>query len=296
MTSRLPPLSAVRVFEAAARHASFSAAADELFVTHGAISHQVKALEAHLGVTLFRREGRRVALTDEGRFFAERVRSALSQIAEAAAALVRRKPTNRLTISALPSFAARWLMPRIGGFMARHPEIEVSIQATMALADFDRDQVDVAVRFGRGQWPRMHSELLLPETYFPVCSPRLNDGKLPRVPRDLARLPLLRSSQEPWQPWFRVAGLDWPEPTGLDFNDAGIMLQAAVEQRGVALARRSIAELDLAAGRLVRLFDVDLPSDSANYVTWPGEAEAPRKVLAFREWLFDEVAAAGQNP
>jgi LysR family transcriptional regulator, glycine cleavage system transcriptional activator len=172
MTQRLPPLSSLRAFEAAARLESFSLAADEIHVTHGAVSHQVKALEEFLDVTLFRRESRRVALTDDGRYFAERVRSALNQISDAAGSLKRRAQPNRLTISVLPSFASRWLMPRIGRFMALHPGLEVQVEATASLANFARDGVDVAIRFGRGPWPSVHAEWFMDDAYLMVCSPK----------------------------------------------------------------------------------------------------------------------------
>jgi LysR family transcriptional regulator, glycine cleavage system transcriptional activator len=271
MTQHLPPLSSLRAFEAAARLESFSRAADEIHVTHGAVSHQVKALEEFLDVTLFRRESRRVALTDDGRFFAERVRSALNQIGEAA------------------GFASRWLMPRIGRFMALHPGLEVQVEATASLTNFARDGVDVAIRFGRGPWSGVHAEKFMDDAYVMVCSPKLNRGRLPKRPEDLARFPLLRTLREEWDLWCKAAGIDLPPPTGgVEFDDAAMMLHQVVEGHGISLARRSIAEGDIARGTLVQLFDITVPSQHSYYMVWPENITPSDKILAFREWLLKE--------
>ncbi len=289
--SRLPPLLALRAFEAAARLESFSRAADELHVTHGAVSHQVRALEEFLGASLFTRNGRRVALTGDGRRFAERVRAALRDIAEAANSFRRADRANRLTVSLLPSFAARWLMPRLGRFLAAHPEITVNLHASFALVDFEREEVDMAIRFGRGTWPGVHAEKFMDDEYFPVASPGFNRGKLPAKPADLARFPLvtplMTSDGEPWTPWFRAAGVKLPEPSGPVFNDANLLLQAVLEGRGIGLARRSIAEGDMAAGNLVRLFDVSVKAPESYYLVWP-LGTPPAKVLLFRDWMLEE--------
>ena len=287
MTPRLPPLNALRAFEAAARLESFSRAADEIHVTHGAVSHQVKALEASLGVALFARNGRRVSLTSEGRMFADRVRTALRDIGDAANSFRRGDRDNRLTVSMLPSFAARWLMPRLGRFMAKHPAIAVNVHASLALVDFERDEVDLAIRFGRGGWPGVESEKFMDDEYFPVASPRFNRGRLPARPSELAQFRLVTTDDEPWTPWLKAAGVRLPEPTGPLFNDAAMMVQAAVDGRGIALARRSIAEGDLAAGNLVRLFDIAIPASGSYYLVWPAGKPSP-KVAAFREWMLEE--------
>lgn len=287
MEPRLPPLHALRAFEAAARLESFSRAADELHVTHGAVSHQVRALEDFLGAELFARNGRRVVLTGDGRLFADRVRAALRDIGEAANSFRRPGRANRLTVSMLPSFAARWLMPRLGRFLAAHPEITVNVHASLALVDFERDEIDMAVRFGRGGWPRVEAEKFMDDEFFPVASPRFNRGRLPARPAELAQLTLMSSDNEPWTPWFKVAGIKLAEPGGPIFNDSALLMQAAVDGRGIALARRSIAEGDLAAGNLVRLFDVALKAPESYYLVWP-EGPAPEKVLAFRAWMLEE--------
>jgi len=246
---RLPALTALRAFEAAARHESFSRAATELFVTHGAVSHQVRALEEELGQPLFARNGKRVSLTPAGRVYAERVRDALLQIAE----------------------------------------------ATRALQSVTRDEVDVALRMGSGDYPGLYVERLLDDVFFPVCSPSFLGGKLPARPEDMQGLTLLRGEGDPWRPWFEAAGLDWPEPRkGLMFEDSSLLLQAAAEGQGIALIRSSLAYNDLLSGRVVRLFDVSIPCPWLLYfVCAPAMLDTP-KVQAFRTWLLPEIAAFRQ--
>jgi LysR family transcriptional regulator, glycine cleavage system transcriptional activator len=287
METRLPPLAALRAFEAAARLESFSRAAGELHVTHGAVSHQVRALEEFLGAALFARNGRRVVLTADGRLFADRVRAALREIGEAAESFRKPGRANRLTVSLLPSFAARWLMPRIGRFMAAHPEITMNVHTSITLVDFERDEVDLAIRFGNGDWPKLEIEKFMDDEYFPVASPRFNRGRLPAQPAELARLPLISSDGDPWAPWFKAAGLKLAEPAGPIFHDLSLAVQAAIDARGIALVRRSIAEGDLAAGTLMRLFDVAIPASGSYYLVRP-RGTAPQKVLAFRAWMLQE--------
>lgn len=290
MAQKLPPLTALRAFEAAARLESFSRAADEIFVTHSAVSHQIKALEEFLGVPLFSRQGRRrVTLTSEGDFFAERVRSALNQVSEAAGWIARRNRTNRLNVSVMPSFAARWLMPRLGRFMELHPGLEVNVQSTQALADFARDEIDMAIRFGKGGWSSVHEELWMEDECFVVCSPRFNRGKLPKRPQDLAKLPLQRTDPGMWTRWFRAAGVDLPEPIGgLEISDGALMLQAAIDGQTIAFTRNSIAANDIAKGNLVRLFDIALPSERSYFLLWPEQQEPSEVMLKFRDWLYEE--------
>lgn len=287
MATRLPPLSALRAFEAAARLGSFSNAAEEIHVTHGAVSHQIKALETLVGVPLFARNGRRVALTTDGKVLADRVRAALRDIGDAMDSFARRDGSKNLTVSMLPSFAARWLMPRLGRFMEKNPDVSVNVHASLALADFGRDGVDMAVRFGRGGWPNVESEKFMDDERFPVASPRLNRGRLPARPADLAKFRLLSADDEPWMPWFKAAGVNLPEPGGPMFNDSAMMVQAAIDGRGIAYARRSITEGDLAAGNLVRLFDIAVKAEESYYLVWP-RGKPPAKVLAFRDWMMAE--------
>lgn len=310
---KLPPLPALRAFEAAARLSSVSRAAEELFVTHGAVSHQIRTLEEHLGFPLFQRQGRAVVLTPAGEELLQAANGALRQIADSVASLRRRSNPNRLSISVMPSFASRWLTPRIGAFIDAHPSAEVNITATGALTDFSRDGMDLSIRWGPGGYTGVRSELLMDDVLFPVVSPALCVGHPLRIPADLAGLPLLRSEGEDWAPWFCAAGLDWPEPaSGLMLSDSALVLQAALEGRGVALARRSLAASALRAGKLLRPFDIaiearhapeglcaiDFPPDLPfaqrplwrYWIVLPERTPDTPLLAAFLEWLRAEVA------
>jgi LysR family glycine cleavage system transcriptional activator len=290
MVQHLPALAALRAFEAAARHLNFTRAAEELHLTHGAISHQMKALEASLGVRLFRREGRKLLLTDAGQRFASRLRDLLGDLRAAVTEVSRRRDQQELTLSVLPSFASLWLIPRLAGFHSAHPEIDVNIRATQALAEFGPDGVDLAIRIGAGAWPGLVAEKLFDEEVFPVASPRLSGGELPKRPEGLARAVLLRSERQPWTPWFRAMGLDWPEPSrGPIYSDETLLVQAAAEGIGVALARGALVAADLATGRLVRLFPRRVPSRTAYYVVYPRAAGELARVRAFRDWIQGEA-------
>lgn len=292
---RLPNLAALRAFEAAARHQNFSRAAEELHLTHGAISHQVRALEDELGVLLFVRRGKRITIAPDGERFAALLRKSLTDIANAAEAIKAGVRQKQLTVTALPSFAARWLSPRLGRFIEQHPDLEVMLQSSSHLTDFTREAVDVGIRFGRGQYSGLVAEKLMDDYYYPVASPSFNAGKLPRSPGKIARSTLLRCDLEPWAPWFRAAGLDLPEPTGgLVFQDSSMLVRAAVEGHGIALARHVIACNDLDSGDLTRLSNVVVQSPQSYYmVCTPGALQKPQ-VQAFRTWLFDEVAKQRQ--
>ena len=291
MARRFPPLSALRPFEAAARLESFTRAAEELSLTHGAVSHQVRALEEHLGAALFARHGKRVTLTAAGRVFAERVRGALDDIARAADTL-RARREDRLTVSVLPSFASRWLMPRLIRFMDAHPRIEVNVIATTALADFSADEVDIAVRFGQGPWPPLVCERFLDDEYFPVASPKMNRGKLPKSPRELLHTRIIREDRDYWLHWFKAAGVPVEGPLeGHSFNDSTFALQAAARGEGVALARRSIVYEDLERGTLKRLFDIAVPSRERYWFVSPKETAGMAKVRAFKDWVRAELEA-----
>ncbi len=301
MEPRLPPMQALRAFEAAASAGSLTKAAEALHLTHGAISHQIKALEADLGVRLVERAGRGIRLTDEGERFAIRVRTAFAELAAAVREMTEHANPRQLRVSVIPSFAARWLLPRMGRFLAAHPDIDLDVRANLALADFHREDTDVAIRYGFGDWPGLISEHLFDEIVFPVCSPRYAKGKLPARPEDLARHTLLRpdpaSVSDLWKPWFELAGLDWPEPTrGPMFNDSSHMLQAAAEGQGIALARSSLIGNDLYNGLLVRLFDVVLPAPRKYFLVYPPRLVDAPKITAFRQWLRDEVAAQRPIP
>jgi LysR family glycine cleavage system transcriptional activator len=289
-------MQALRAFEAAARMRSLTRAAESLHLTHGAISHQIKSLEADFGVRLVERAGRGIRLTDEGERFATRVRSVLSDLGDAVRELTERTNPRQLRVSVMPSFAARWLLPRIGKFFAKHPEIDLDVIANNALADFKRDDVDVALRHGLGDWPGLVSEHVLDDAAFPVCSPQLNNGRLPARPADLSHYTLLRSEGESWKSWFEAAGLDWPEPTrGPMFSDSSHTMQAAIDGQGIALARSSLLGNDVRNGVLVRLFDTVVPLPKKYFLVYPARLADSPKLAPFRQWLFDEVAEEGRE-
>ncbi len=299
MSRRLPPLNALRAFEAAARHGSFVKAADELAVTPAAISQQIRLLEADLGVTLFRRLPRGLMLT-------EAARSALPELGKAFASLARAVEDVRggslagpLVISVIPSFAARWLVPRLTGFVDAYPDIDVTVRAELRNVDFAREDVDLGIRYGKGRYPGLDTRLLLTEEVFPVCAPSLLSGPRPlRRIEDLRHQRLLHdrqlSGEEPslhWRQWLRDAGLgDIDSERGTGFTDAMMMLEAALRGMGVALGRSGLCADDLQAGRLVRPFAQSRPADYAYYVAMPeGHAGNPR-VRAFLTWLEEEAA------
>ncbi|MDP6389374.1 MAG: transcriptional regulator GcvA [Alphaproteobacteria bacterium] len=294
MATLLPPLKSLPVFEAAARHLSFTKAAGELNVTQAAVSHQIKGLEDWLGIDLFRRYNRRLALTEAGQAYLPSVRDSLDALARATENLRGTEETGALTVSVLTSFAATWLMPRLRYFRASHPEIDVRIDAEDGLADFAAGDVDLAIRYGHGDYPGMRVDRLMTEDIFPVCSPRLLEGPHPlRRPEDLRHHTLLHDTKrDDWQRWLMAAGFeDYYSSHGPAFNFANMVLDAAIAGDGVALGRSAIAEEALADGRLVKPFDVSLPAEFAYYIVTP-EATADRpKIVAFREWFLEEGAA-----
>ncbi|SFU43153.1 transcriptional regulator GcvA [Pseudoduganella namucuonensis] len=287
---KLPNFSALRAFEAAARHQNFSRAADELHLTHGAISHQVRALEEELGTRLFVRNGRHVTVTADGLRFAQVLGKAFADIAAGADALRPDHGCQRLSISAIPSFAARWLAPRLGRFIDLHPGVEVLLQASGHLEDLERAAIDIGIRFGRGRYPGLVAQRLMGDIYYPAVSPSYRGGALPRTPAELAQATLLRSN-EPWTPWFRAAGLRLPEPSGgVMYEDLSMLIRSAVDGDGVALVRHVVAMQEIASGQLVRLFDVATPSpDDYYFVSPPAAADKPQ-VRAFRTWMLAEIA------
>lgn len=303
MSAPLPPLTSLRAFEAAARLLSFSKAAGELHVTPAAISHQIKGLEESLGTELFRRGNRSLKLTEAGRRLLPGLSAGFAELAEAVASVRTRGDSGTLTISVTPTFAAKWLMPRLMRFRARHPEIEIRVDATEALVDLRRDDIDLGVRYGLGVYPGLRADLLSSEEIYPVCSPALLRGPRPlKQPGDLKYHTLLhedwRAADETWPDWtmwLKAAGVTDVDPTrGLKLSHLSFALQAAIDGQGVALTSGLMASDDLAAGRLVRPFALAMPQDFAYYVvTLESEATLP-KIAAFRDWLMAEIAHDGK--
>jgi len=294
MPRRLPSLNALRAFEAAARHESFTKAAGDLSVTQGAVSQQVKALEQDLGLRLFLREKKRLILTDPGRAYLEVVRDAFDRLAAGTEHLLRRENAGVLTVSMSPNFAAKWLIHRLGDFVTANPGIELRVSASLEHVDFAREDVDVAIRHGEGYWPGLHVTRLCTETLFPVCSPRLMAGrKSLRKPADLQRFTLLHSRERnDWATWLKTTEVKDIDPThGMMFNQMSMAIDAAVDGQGVALARTALATWDLSAGRLVRPFGPMLKVPYAYYIVCPKATAERRKVATFRSWLMAQAAA-----
>ena len=298
-TDRLPPLIALRVFEAAARRLSFRKAAEELFVTPGAVSQQIRLLEEHVGTPLFTREGRRVALTDAGQAALPALRAGFANLTEAARLMRQPQRRSRVTVSVAPSFAAKWLLPRLEGFTAQHPEIDVWVSADMTPVDFATTDVDLAVRYGSGRYESLVSEKLLEEAVLPVCSPVLMEAAPIRSPADLVHHTLLHDSSSDlddscpdWSMWLKAQGVIGIDPVrGPRFNQSSMVIEAAVAGRGVALAKRAIAEADLAAGRLVAPFAAaSAPIAFAYYLVWPRTRDFGHAQTIFIDWLREEAA------
>ncbi|MDR3500651.1 MAG: transcriptional regulator GcvA [Parvibaculum sp.] len=293
---RLPSLNALRAFETAARHGSFSRAAAELNVTHAAISHQVRALEEEAGVALFHRTGRNVVLTDAGRALLPVLTLAFDQIAEGWAQ-ARGEVGGPVTISVEPSFAARWLVIRLGKFNRAHPDIDLRLMPSSTITDFERQDVDIAIRYGRGGWEGVTSERLFEATVYPVCAPSLVQaaeaaGKPIRVPDDLRFQTLLHEETTAhWKAWLDAAGVKntrWASRGPL-FVEPALALQAAAAGQGVALGNDPLAMADLSEGRLVRLFDIETPDDEAYWLVYPERSARKAKVQAFRSWVREEA-------
>ena len=298
MARRLPPLNALRAFEAAARHGSFAAAGQELRVTDSAVSQQVRTLERYLGTRLFKRLPRGLLLTELGRTYLPVLTAGFDRLSEATLRLRSRGIGGLLTVAALPAFASGWLLPRISRFRERYPRVDLLLKTGRALADFRREDVDVAIRFGAGTGNDTKSVFLLDEEVFPVASPTLMAPSLiPMTVADLRMLPLLHDVDghpaQPWlswQAWFERAGVDSPAALrGLKFTDSIVLLSAAVAGLGVALGRGPNIEGLLARGQLVRLTqDSWKAAWSYRLVAPPANFSRPN-VRAFVEWIVEEA-------
>jgi LysR family glycine cleavage system transcriptional activator len=301
MARHLPGLGALKSFEAAARLLSFTRAADELGVTPAAVSYQMRALEDQLGIKLFQRTSRVVELTEAGRVLLTGVGEALDGIGRTVARLRGTEGRPRLTATTSPSFAAKWLVPRLHRFLERFPDADVRIDVSDRLVDLSHEEVDLAVRFGNGKYPGLRVDRLFEETIFPVCSPKLLAGRRPlKQPRDLRHHTLIHvdwqaqwATWPDWRMWLLAAGLrDLDPQRGLHFTQTAIALQAAIDGQGVALCESTLVADDLASGRLVRPFEMSIrgPAEFAYYaLTSPVETRP--LVKAFRDWI---VAEAGQ--
>lgn len=298
MPRTLPSLNALRAFEAAARHMSIAGAADELHVTSAAVSHQIRHLEDHLGMPVFQRDGRNLSLTDAGQAGLPSIREGFALLTAAMDAIDSLGETGSLAISVAPSFATKWLLPRLHRFEAQHPEIDVKVNASMQLCDFAKEGIDVAIRYGAGTYPDLVAEKLIQESLIPVCSPDwLASGPPLRRPEDLRAHTLLHDdspdndpSCPSWEMWLRAAGVDTIDASrGSRFNQSSLVLEAAMLGRGIALAKSTLAAADIASGRLVRPLPGHSPVGFAYYLVAPKSKLNLPKVSFFRDWLWEEV-------
>ena len=295
MPRQLPPLTTLPAFDAAARHLSFTKAAVELNVTHGAISRAIRNLEERLGTLLFERGTRSIRLTPAGIAYAAEIGAALDRIGIATNAATAPKSSGVLNVSTSDGFAGRWLVPRLHRFHRANRDIDVRLSTSGGFADFLRDGIDIAIRYGEGDYDGVVSEMLAEEDVSPVCSPELLEGEHPlHSPADLRYHRLIHDNfRIDWATWLKAAGLDDINPdSGVRFDSAAYAVEAAVQGEGVLLGRSALVSNDLAAGRLVRPFDLALKSRWNYYVVYPEGAMRLKKVRSFRDWLFSEMTSA----
>jgi len=270
----------LRAFEASARLRNFTLAGEELHLTASAVSHQIRALEAFYGTALFRRQRHEVAPTAAGERLLEATQPLLEQLSAVGDAL-RTRDAQRLSLTAPPSLVSRWLMPRLGAFLAAHPQVDFKLHATTALLDLDTEQADVAIRYGNGRWPGLRAEKLFDEAIFPVAAPAYA-RKLKLVGEDFHAATLLRDDFQTWERWFGAAS---PAPSGPVYSDSALLLQAAEAGHGVALGRSVLVADAIAAGALVRLGRRAIEAPGAYYLVASRDMTATPAVAAFRQWL-----------
>ena len=293
MPKPLPPLNSLRAFEAAARHLSFTRAADELNVTQAAISHQVKGLEDHLGVCLFRRMPRRLLLTDEGQALLPDLRDGFARLAQAVERVRTGGASGSLTVSTMTTIAMSWLVPRLPRFQEACPDIDIRITTSQKLVDFTREEIDVAIRYGNGGWPGVFAEKMFDDVLTPLCGRAFRDRL--RRPEDLRGVPLLRSTEEmEWPAWLAAAGVTGVDLTrgGLVFDSTQIAVRAAADGMGVCMATPSLFADEIAAGRLFQPFPLTVANGKAYWLVAAENGANRPKVRRFRDWVFDEVARA----
>jgi len=289
---RLPPLNALRAFEVSARQLSFTRAAEELFVTQAAISHQIKSLEEFLGIKLFMRKNRSLLLTEEGQSYFLDIKDIFNSLHDATERLLARGAKGAITVSLQPSFAIQWLVPRLNAFSLLNPDIDVRIKAVDQPDNSLTEDVDIAIYYGRGRWPNVHAEQLHTEYLVPVCSPLLLEGKKPiKSISDLTQHTLLHdTSRRDWKRWFKDAGIKATNVNhGPIFSHSAMVLQAAVYGQGVALAQSVLARPDIDSGRLVTPIAHTLVSKNSFYIVCREHQVDVGKIAAFKEWVLDTV-------
>ncbi|WP_178120897.1 transcriptional regulator GcvA [Pseudomonas atagonensis] len=292
MASRLPSLNGLRAFEAAARHMSFTQAAEELNVTQTAISHQIRRLEEELGVSLFLRLKDGLALSEDGQAYLPGIRAAFLELRRSTEQLLESRSHSVLTISTLVSVASKWLLPRLPAFQRAFPDIDVRVSASTDLVDFRKGGIDAAIRYGRGDWKGLRADFLMSDEIFPVCSPALLavSGTI-STPADLLNQTMLQVSgmtASDWNTWLSAAGESAQLAQGprLTFDLAMMAVQAAIDGQGVCIGRSTYVDDDLRAGRLVAPFDLRLKDDLGFYLVTPHETADSKKIVALRSWLL----------
>ncbi|MEK7737788.1 MAG: LysR substrate-binding domain-containing protein [Pseudomonadota bacterium] len=287
--NRLPPLQALRAFEAVARLGGVVNAAEELAVTHSAISHQLKGLEDFLGTALLRREGRRLALTEDGRVYASQIRRSLADMAQATQTMLSQPRENELLLTVLPSFGTSWLVPRLPRLRKTLAGLTLHLRASLEVVDLRLERVDAAIRLGGGFWPELQCERLMEDSYVVVAAPHFRDGRLPRTPREILAAPRVHDSDS-WNNWLAAAGLAPRHLDGPRFNDSNLMLEAVRQGQALCMTRRSLAHRDLCEGRLVRLSPIEPPYPDPYWLVWPLRLESAPKIEKLRKWLRKEVS------
>ncbi len=298
MSRRLPPLNSLKVFEAAARHLSFTRAAEELFVTQAAVSHQIKTLEDFLGLKLFRRRNRSLLLTEEGQSYFLDIKDVFTSLSEATDKVLERSEKGALTISLPPSFAIQWLVPRLADFNEQEPDIDVRIKAVDMDEGSLTDDVDVAIYYGRGNWPGLRSDKLYQEYLIPVCSPQLLLGQKPLESLgDLKQHTLLHdTSRKEWKQFVKEHEIDGVNVNhGPIFSHTTMVLQAAIHGQGVALGNNVLAKPEMDAGRLVCPFDEVLVTKNAFYVVCHEQQADTGRIATFRDWMLAKAAKEQQE-
>jgi LysR family glycine cleavage system transcriptional activator len=291
--AHLPSLQTLRAFEAAGRLRSYSRAAEELKLTHGAISHRIRELELRMDCKLFVRTGKRMEPTLAGQELLASVRNGLRLLERAFAPVAReQKP---LAVSVLPVLASCWLVPRLSAFRERHPDITIEFLVTTELARFHDDGIDVAIRYGPGGWPDVEARWLANDTVYPVCSPEYARELAISAPQDLNRCTLLRTPWQPWSRWFDAAGLEWAEPSsGPLYPDSSLLLRAAAAGEGVALSRNLLMIDEIERGGLTRLFDTHLDDINSYFLVWPTTTKRKAEIEAFGDWLEAGMARSAK--
>ena len=287
--SAFPPLTCLRSFEATSRLGSVTLAAKELHVTHSAISQQIKALEAFVGLTLFVREGRGLRVSEDGRLYALQIRQALGDIAEATRLIQAQPKTDELVVAVLPSFGRSWLVPRLPTFQALYPHMRIRLQASLSISNLHQESVDIGIRMGKGDWEGVEQRLLFHDELIAVAAPHFNGGQLPQTPQQIVDSTIIHST-ESWLPWCEAAGVDMSgERAGLCSNDSNLILESVRLGQGIALERRSLVQDAIARGELVQLGDVCAPYAYPYWLVWPPREGSQTKQHAFSQWLFKEA-------